>query len=173
MGLRGSLKDGVINPARWEPSNATSIRGNGNGTSRVLAIDGPHGSRRVVVATFGTVLQSDIVKPTPSYVGSTQQVQQVILAPFEHEWTRIYCFYGTVFNKYEFNISVFGPRIMGGSGDERMHGLQIRSWPSEKSSNSPQAIGMWFFALQLMVYVLTFILVSHEQFWLCRLSCRG
>ncbi|KAM5534259.1 hypothetical protein V8D89_012084, partial [Ganoderma adspersum] len=140
VGLRGSLKDGVINPARWEPSNATSIRGNGNGTSRVLAIDGPHRSRRVVVATFGTVLQSDIVKSTPSYVGSTQQVQQVILAPFEHEWTCIYRFYGTVFDKYEFNISIFGSRIMGGNGDKCMHGLQIRSWPSEKSSNGPQAI---------------------------------
>ncbi|KAM5539831.1 hypothetical protein V8D89_006644 [Ganoderma adspersum] len=112
VGLRGSLKDGIINPAHWEPSNATSIRGNGNGTSQVLAIDGPHGS----------LLQSDIVKSTLSYVGSTQQVQQ-------HEWTRIYRFYSTVFN-----------RIMGGNGDKRMHGLQIRSWPSEKSSNGPQAI---------------------------------
>ena len=128
MGLRGSLKDGVINPARWEPSNATSIRGNGNGTSRVLAIDGPHGSRRVVVATFGTVLQSDIVKPTPSYVGSAQQVQQVILAPFEHEWTRIYRFYGTVFDKYEFNISIFGPRII--TIDEVRNQSFIMGWTS-------------------------------------------
>ena len=86
MGLRGSLKDGVINPARWELSNATSIRGSGNGSSQVLAIDGPYSSRCVVVATFGTVLQSNIVKTTPSYVGSTQQVQQVILAPLKHEW---------------------------------------------------------------------------------------
>ena len=70
----------------------------------------------------------------------------MILAPFEHEWMHIYHFYGTMFNKYKFNISVFGPRIMGGNGDECMHGLQIRSWPSEKSSNGPQAIGMWIFA---------------------------
>ena len=84
------MKDGVINPAHWEPSNATSIRGSGNGSSWVLAIDGPHGSHCVVITTFGTVLQSDIVKTTPSYVGSAQQV---ILAPFEHECPHIYHFH--------------------------------------------------------------------------------
>ncbi|KAM5531325.1 hypothetical protein V8D89_015005 [Ganoderma adspersum] len=129
VGLAGNLKDGVINPAHWDPSNATSIHGNGNRSSRVLAVDSQSGSRRAVVATFGTVLQSNIIESTLLYVGSTQKVLQVILAPFEHEWTRIQRFYGTMFDK-----------IMGGNEQDYTHGLQIRSWPSEKTSSAPQAV---------------------------------
>ncbi|KAM5537146.1 hypothetical protein V8D89_009187 [Ganoderma adspersum] len=88
VGLTGNLKDRVINPAHWDPSNATSIHSNGN------------------------LLQSDIIESTPLYVGSTQKVLQVILAPLEHEWTRIQWFYGTVFDKYNFILSIYGPRIM-------------------------------------------------------------
>ncbi|KAM5530151.1 hypothetical protein V8D89_016186 [Ganoderma adspersum] len=119
VGLTGNLKDGVINPARWDPSNATSIHGNGNRSSH-----------------------SDIIESTPLYVGSTQKVLQVILAPFEHEWTHIQRFYGTMFDKHNFILSIYGPRIMGGNEQDRMHSLQIRSWPSEKTSSAPQAVAM-------------------------------
>ncbi|KAM5530055.1 hypothetical protein V8D89_016279 [Ganoderma adspersum] len=115
VGLTGNLKDGVINPARWDPSNATSIHGNSNRSSHVLAVDSQSGSRCAVVATFNTVLQSDIIKSTLLYVGSTQKVLQVILAPFKHKWTRIQRFYGTVFDKYNFILSIYGPRIIGGN----------------------------------------------------------
>ncbi|KAM5534396.1 hypothetical protein V8D89_011989 [Ganoderma adspersum] len=140
VGLMGNLKDGVINPARWDPSNATSIYGNSNRSLRVLAVDSQSGLRHAVVATFGTVLQSDIIESTPLYIGSTQKVLQVILAPFKHEWTRIQWFYGTVFDKYNFILSIYGARIMGGNEQDRMHSLQIRSWPSEKTSSAPQAV---------------------------------
>ena len=87
IGLHGSFAQGVVNPARWDPANATTMRG--SGTTRLLAVDSQSGPRRAVVATFGTVLQSNIVESTPSYHGSTQQVLQVILAPFDYEWTCI------------------------------------------------------------------------------------
>ncbi|KAM5532471.1 hypothetical protein V8D89_013887 [Ganoderma adspersum] len=142
VGLTGNLKDGVINPAHWDPSNATSIHSNGNRSSHVLAVDSQSGSCRAVVATFGTVLQSDIIESTPLYIGSTQKVLQVILALFEHEWTYIQQFYGTVFDKYNFILSIYGARIMGGNEQDCMHGLQIKSWPSKKTSSAPQAVAM-------------------------------
>ncbi|KAM5530397.1 hypothetical protein V8D89_015932 [Ganoderma adspersum] len=129
VGLTGNLKDGVINPTHWDPSNATSIYGNGNRSSRILAVD-----------SCSAVLQSDIIKSTLLYVSSTQKVLQVILAPLEHEWTHIQWFYGTVFDKYNFILSIYGPRIMGGNEQNCMHGLQIRSWPSEKTSSALQAV---------------------------------
>lgn len=140
IGLHGSFAQGVVNPARWDPANATTMRG--SGTTRLLAVDSQSGPRRAVVATFGTVLQSNIVESTPSYHGSTQQVLQVILAPFDYEWTRITQFYGAVFNKSHFAISIYGPKILGQHDQDRMHGLQIRSWPSEDTS-APQAVGMY------------------------------
>ncbi|KAM5535574.1 hypothetical protein V8D89_010741 [Ganoderma adspersum] len=111
VGLNGSLKNSIINPAHWDPSTATSIHG--YGSSWVLAIDGQSGSHHAVVATFGTVLQSDIIKST-------------LL---------------TMFDKYEFNLSIFCPKIMGASEMDRIHSLQIRSWPSEKTMSAPQAVG--------------------------------
>ena len=140
IGLHGSFAQGVVNPARWDPANATTMRG--SGTTRLLAVDSQSGPRRAVVATFGTVLQSNIVESTPSYHGSTQQVLQVILAPFDYEWTRITQFYGAVFNKSHFSISIYGPKILGQRDQDRMHGLQIRSWPSEDTS-APQAVGTY------------------------------
>ena len=41
IGLHGSFAQGVVNPARWDPANATTMRG--SGTTRLLAVDSQSG----------------------------------------------------------------------------------------------------------------------------------
>lgn len=128
-----------MNPARWNPAEVTTIAG--LGSSRVLAVPTPSGSRRAVVMTYGTVLQSNIVKETPTFSGSSQNVLQVVLAPFQHEWSRISQFYGTVFDKRTYSISIYGPMMKVEGVEQRVHGLQIRSRPSEKTDGSAEPMG--------------------------------
>ncbi|KAI1784250.1 hypothetical protein LXA43DRAFT_1066949 [Ganoderma leucocontextum] len=87
LNLSGLYDQGIINPARSNPDNMTTITSSPT-TQRILVVLHRTGPRRTITFTIGIVLKCNIWKDTPSFNGSTQQVRQIILDLLERPAVR-------------------------------------------------------------------------------------
>ena len=119
--------------------------------------------------TYGTVLDSHIVKETQAYHGSTQVVRQVTLSPFIHEWLRIGHFYGNVFDLLKYKVSIYGPQSSSGGV---LAGLQFKTRTTEKDNATPPGTYMLLDCYS-RANVLRFLAQSRSGFQVENAGSRG